>query len=149
MNYLQKFLGYFSKERVLSISSTTILVLASVFDFPILIVWMVAVVAWLGLSSLGLFFGGLILISVVRPITTTKFLVSVAESEWTRSQDVFAQILDNVPPIVSTCAWISLSWHVTAVSVFCAWAGVKYLQYRARQVTSRLSDEALLKLFED
>jgi len=146
---MNRFLDYFSQERIFSILSATVLVLASVYNFPTWIVYILAVVIWFGLFSLGILFSGLVLMSRFRPLAAVRFYVGVAGRGYERSRDLFAQFLDNAPPIVSICAWISLSWYVTAIAVFCGWVGVKYVHYQAYYIASNLSDEALVKLFEE
>jgi len=145
-NYLRRFSDHFTSERVISISSATILCLSVVYNLPSWIVWVIALFFWFGLSCVGIFFAFMMLASVVQPDSMVKFYVKIAE--YGENRGLFDQILDNVPPIVSICAWIALSWHVTALAVLCGWLGMKFVQYQSSYVVSELNDEALVKIME-
>lgn len=148
IEYLKR---HFSKERLTSVSSATFLVLASVFDFPWWTLWIFAVPTWVGLISVATLFASMVIMYKFRVITLIRLYVEVGLRSFGdrhNRRTILGQVLDNVPPIVTFCAWFSLSWPITAISVFLAWSGTRYLYYYAETVVSRLGYETSIKIAE-
>ena len=148
MSDSEKSSGYLNRERMSAIVSTTLLVMASVFNFPSWAVYVIGVVVWFGIVCLWCLYALIILVSAFDVNSLTPFYASIAHSELKRDDGLVGQLLDNVPPLVSVCAWISLSWPFTAGMVFLSWLGVKVIQYRAFNFINDGLDEADLKTGE-